>query len=184
MEEKSERVLRHAIRPRTDEDEDENIASDDEPSEVEDATANTESLTTTQGETETESQTEAVTVVQSEAMTTTTQTETVETPQSETVLTEASSEATTTEKSEQSSTVASTTSTPFPSEWMGYYGYGIHKPEFIESIAFTTNDPPPQIVGEDIHYVTYGSPPFKPSLPDYTNSYSSKFFVPQRYFKR
>lgn len=75
--------------------------------------------------------------------------------------------------------------TTLPSEWLGYYSSGIHKPEFIQSIEFTTNYPP-QLVTEDIRYVTYG-PPFKPSRPDYAANaypYSTNFFNALRYFRR
>ncbi|XP_037047028.1 mucin-4-like [Bradysia coprophila] len=79
----------------------------------------------------------------------------------------------------------SSSSTAVPSEWLGYYANGIHKPEFIESIEFTTNYPP-QLVKEDIHYVTYGAP-FKPSHPDHganAYAYSTNFFNALKFFSR
>ncbi|KAJ6647369.1 putative 104.1 kDa protein in hypE 3'region, partial [Pseudolycoriella hygida] len=76
--------------------------------------------------------------------------------------------------------VTPTYTAPTPSQWMGYYDYGIHKPEYIHGIDFTT-DYPSHV--DDIHYDTYHSP-FKPSHPDYSKSYFSNLFSPFKYFKR
>lgn len=155
-EEKSERVLRHAIQSRAGEapDEDENV-------DIVSTTPNIENNETTDT-------TQSSTIPQT---TVSTETETV----TETATTVRSESSTTVSNNEMDSTPVT-----FPSEWLGYYDFGIHKPEFIQNIEFTT-DYPSQVVSEDIRYVTYKTP-FKPSLPDYTNAYSSDFFVPFRYF--
>lgn len=156
-EEKSERVLRHAIQSRADEqpDEDENV--------------DIESTTTYIDNHETADTTQSSSSAQTTASSTETVTETATTmrPESSTAV---------------SSNEGDSSSVTLPSEWSGYYNFGIHKPEFIQNIEFTT-DHPSQLVSEDIRYVTYKTP-FKPSLPDFTNSYSSNFFFPLRYFKR
>lgn len=94
--------------------------------------------------------------------------ETLTNPTSTTMPSESSS---TLSNNEQASSTGSR-----PSEWLGYYDYGVHKPEFIRNIEFTTNYPS-QVVREDIRYVTYEAP-FKPSLPDYSNDYTANFYVP------
>lgn len=154
VEEKSERVLRHAIQPRTDEqlEEDETIVS---------TTTNIDDNDTA------DITTQSLTIPQT------------------TVSTEKLTETGTTTKPEYSSTVSNKepiSTVSVPSTWLGYYDFGIHKPEFIQDIEFTTIYPS-QSVSEDTRYLTY-EPPFKPSLPDYTGAYSSNFFIPLRYLKR
>lgn len=156
-EEKSERVLRHAIQSRTDDQSD----TDD----------STDIVSTTTNVVNDES---ADNSLPATIPPTTVSTETI------------TETATTTLAPESSSTIANnekhSTATPVPSEWLGYYDFGIHKPEFIQKIEFTT-DYPSQSVREDIRYVTYETP-FKASLPDYSSAYASNFFVPLKYFKR
>lgn len=187
VEEKSERVLRHAIQSRTDEqsedDDDDDDIKEDVPSTNAPNIDNTETTTMRFSEKET--------------TVTTTTTPSLTMPQTEGVSTEteevsSKTEATTTMIPESTSTISNKedhhTTSPTP-EWMGlgYYESGIHKPEFIESVEFTTNHPSSssELVGEENRYIEYASP-FKPSLPDYnSNAYSSNFFVPLlRYFKR
>lgn len=72
------------------------------------------------------------------------------------------------------------TTSSIPTEWLGYYDYGVHKPEFIEHLEFTTEY---SLDNEDIHYVKHELP-FKPSLPDYPYTFYTDFFVPMKYFKR
>lgn len=100
--------------------------------------------------------------------------ETLTRPTSTTITSQSSS---TVSNKEPASSTASR-----PSEWLGYYDNGVHKPEFIRNIEFTTNYPS-QVVREDIRYVTYEAP-FKPSHPDYSNEYTANFYVPFIYKKR
>lgn len=159
VEEKSERVLRHAIQPKTDEQFEKEGEEGDET---------LQSTTTSLEDNDTvDITTQSMTILQT------------------TVSTEKLTETATTTKPEYSSTVSNKdpiSPSPTPSKWLGYYVSGIHKPEFIQDIEFTTIYPS-QLVSEDIRYVTYGTP-FKPSLPDYNGAYSSNFFVPLRYYKR
>lgn len=214
---KSERVQRHAIQARADEERNENDessapttnASENQTAEpVTDQQAQGESMAAHETESAVGTQTEAVMTSQTETKpepVTGSQTETQAEPatgsqteaagpqiesadvtQAEPITspqTEALSEGAVA-PSDSSSTATSqlVSTTPLPAEWLGYYDFGVHKPEFIRNVEFTTRYPS-QFVGKDFHYVTYEAP-FKPSLPDYTDAHSSRFFFPLRYFKR
>lgn len=170
---KSDRVLRHAIRARIDEDE-------TDESDVEETTTSSSSLSTDESERDDTSM---------PMLLTTTETETL-IPQT-TVSTESLIPQTTVDEPLDGNSILQAVTpskhqiVPVPTKkpessttkWPGYYDDGIHKPEFIQSIEFTT-DHPPQLVKENINYVAYETP-FKPSYPDLTGNayaYSTDYF--------